>query len=332
MMGSGSSAHPKEVLFGASSRLPNLAPCVHIAGNERFIKKALALQAEKGPVFDITCDCEDGASVGEDPLKHITMIAEYVAGPKNTFGRVGVRIHELDNPIWRDELKLLMRIAGRRVAYVVVPKVRSVEQVDDVRKELNLLSRAFDVPHSVPLHVLIETPEAFRCIDTIASRSGVEALDFGLLDYISELGGAISSSCMSSPMQFENQLIVRAKARVAEAALSNSCVPTHNICVHIRDAEAVFRDALRAKEEFGFMRMWSIHPEQIDPIVRALSPGFEEVEQASKIITRAMAAAWGPIEFEGVLHDRASFRYFWTLLERARRSQVELPAEVESLF
>jgi citrate lyase subunit beta/citryl-CoA lyase len=332
VMKSTAAAHPKDVLFGASARLPNIAPCEHIAGNERFIQKALSLQAEKGPVFDITCDCEDGAVVNDAPLEHIAMIAEYIASSKNKFGRVGVRIHELDNPIWHEELKLLMRIAGQRVAYVAVPKVRSVDQVDDVRKELNLFSRAFDVPHSIPLHILIETPEAFRGLNDIASRPGIETLDFGLLDYISELGGAISSSCMSSPLQFEHQLLVRAKTRIVEAALSNSCVPSHNICVQVRDADAVFRDATRAKQEFGFMRMWSIHPEQIDPIVRALSPSYEEVELATSIIQRAISASWGPIEHDGVLHDRASYRYFWTLLERAKQSGVELPEEIEPLL
>ena len=54
--------HPDEVLYqGAGKPFPALNACEHYAGNEKLIRKALELQAELGPVFDITGDCEDGA-------------------------------------------------------------------------------------------------------------------------------------------------------------------------------------------------------------------------------------------------------------------------------
>ena len=57
--------HPDEVLYqGAGKPFPALNACEHYAGNEKLIRKALELQAELGPVFDITGDCEDGAPVG----------------------------------------------------------------------------------------------------------------------------------------------------------------------------------------------------------------------------------------------------------------------------
>ena len=48
---------------------PDLPVCDHYAGVEPRMTKSLELQAELGPVFDVTLDCEDGAPVGgEDPL------------------------------------------------------------------------------------------------------------------------------------------------------------------------------------------------------------------------------------------------------------------------
>ena len=45
--------HPSAALYGAERGLPPLPPCVHYAGSERYIRKALSLQREMGPVF--TC-------------------------------------------------------------------------------------------------------------------------------------------------------------------------------------------------------------------------------------------------------------------------------------
>ena len=56
--------HPKDALFGGEKPFPLIIPsCEHFAGSEKLILKALqGMQDTVGPVFDITCDCEDGAA------------------------------------------------------------------------------------------------------------------------------------------------------------------------------------------------------------------------------------------------------------------------------
>ena len=44
---------PQTALYGNERALPALPPCVHYAGSERFIAKALEIQRERGPVFDV---------------------------------------------------------------------------------------------------------------------------------------------------------------------------------------------------------------------------------------------------------------------------------------
>ena len=56
--------HPSQVLFSGEKPLPILPAVDHYAGSEKLMKKALQLQNELGPIFDITCDCEDGAHAG----------------------------------------------------------------------------------------------------------------------------------------------------------------------------------------------------------------------------------------------------------------------------
>ena len=87
-----------------------------------------------------------------------------------------------------------------------------------------------------------------------------------------------------------------------------------------------------AAQQFGYTRMWSIHPSQIRPIVQAFTPAANEIENAADIIAAAHAAQWAPISHKQRLHDRASYRYYWQLLERARATGQALPANVQQFF
>ena len=80
------------------------------------------------------------------------------------------------------------------------------------------------------------------------------------------------------------------------------------------------------------MRMWSIYPTQIQAIVDAMKPDFTEVEDAQNILLAAQEAEWGPIQYAGELHDRATYRYFWELVQRAHFSGHKLQEEVQKRF
>jgi len=195
-----------------------------------------------------------------------------------------------------------------------------VRSARDVRWALGLIKHAKQKRasnHSTALHLLIETPEALSCLHELAAIPEVETLDFGLMDYISQAGGAIPASCMRSPGQFDHELLRAAKTAIAQAALGANTIPSHNVTVDVRDPERAYHDAFKARHEFGFMRMWSIHPAQIEPIIRGMTPTHDEVTEAQEIIDAAKAAAWGPIELHGRLHDRASYRYYWGILAQS---------------
>jgi malyl-coA lyase or citrate lyase, beta subunit len=78
--------------------------------------------------------------------------------------------------------------------------------------------------------------------------------------------------------------------------------------------------------------MGSTHPNQIVPIVEAMRPDFSEVEQAAAILVAAQDKDWGPISHEGLLHDRASYRYYWELLARAHATGMDLPETARQRF
>lgn len=322
--------HPAEVLFTGEQPFPAMPAVDHYAGAEKLMRKALAVQNELGPVFDITCDCEDGAAAGAE-AEHARMVVEVVNDAENRHGRVGARIHDITHPHWEADLEILVHGAGHRLAFITLPKVRSAADTATQIAALRRIEGAAGSGRKLPVHVLIETHGALREAWQIAALDGVESLDFGLMDFVSDHHGAIPASAMKSPGQFEHPLVVRAKTEIAAAALANGAVPAHNVTTELNDIAVIRADAERARS-FGFLRMWSIHPNQIRPIVAAMQPDFSEVEDAAAILSAAQDADWGPIRHGGRLHDRASYRYYWTLLQRARQTGVALNADIAGRF
>ena len=78
--------------------------------------------------------------------------------------------------------------------------------------------------------------------------------------------------------------------------------------------------------------MWSIHPAQIRPILAAFAPDVRLIHDACTILLAAERADWAPISMDGVLHDRASYRHWWRVLERARATGHNPPPEVAHWF
>lgn len=323
--------HPQDVLFQNERVTAVLPACEHYAGSEKFIRKAFALQAELGPIFDVTCDCEDGAPTGAE-REHAQLVARLINSPDNRFGRAGARLHDPAHEAFRQDVDILVGEAGGKVAYLTVPKPVSYEQAAMAVDHIHERAAKAGLAACPPLHLIVETQGALRDIFRIAALPDLEALDFGLLDFVSDHRGAIPATAMRSPGQFEHRLVARAKAEIAAAALANGLVPTHNPCLVLDDRAAVAADAGRGRNEFGFLRMYSIHPSQIEPIVEAMRPAEDDVRRAAQILLAAQKAEWGPVRHDGEMHDRASYRYFWDLLKRARTTGVRLPGEAEQAF
>jgi citrate lyase subunit beta/citryl-CoA lyase len=321
--------HPSEILF-QGQRQPLLLPtCDHYAGSEKLMRKSMALQQELGPVFDITFDCEDGASTGNERA-HAELIATLVNGDDNRFNRIGVRLHDVTSGHFEQDVEIIVGAAAKRLAYAVLPKPDSLEDVLRAQDTVNRAAARAGRP-VLPLHVLIETHGALHDVYAIAALPQVDCLSFGIMDFVSAHHGAIPAGAMRTPGQFTHPLVVRAKLEMVAACHAHDKVPSHNVTTEIKDSAVAANDAQRAAAEFGFTRMWSIHPDQIKPIVRAFTPRLAEVNEATTILLAAMAKEWGPIAQNGRLHDRASYRYYWTVLQRAKLAGLALPDAAAAL-
>lgn len=311
--------------------MPVIPSCEHFAGTEQRIQKAFELQQDMGGVFDITMDLEDGAPTGEEQ-NHAQMAARMQNSPENKHNMSGVRIHDYTLPNWRSDVDIVVGEAADRLAYITVPKCTDATQGDEMIEYIRKRTQKTGINREIPIHILIETHGALHDAWALAALPNVQVLDFGLMDFVSAHHGTIPAAAMRSPGQFNHQLIRRAKGEVVAAALAHGVVPAHNVTLELRDQDVIYGDARRAREEFGFMRQWSIYPAQIEPITRAMAPEAPEVALGEAIMLKAYEADWGPIQHEGDLHDRATYRYYWEALQRARLMNVKLSDEVEKMF
>ena len=323
-------AHPRDVLLGAQASTGLLPVCDHYSGVEARMRKSLQLQAEMTQefgtcVFDVTLDCEDGAPVGAE-AEHAQLVTELVRGAAPE-ARVGVRVHPVDHPAFEADVAQIVGKVGHRLTHVMIPKVESVADVQ--RAEAAVLAA---YPQGMPLQVLIESPGAVHRAFDIAAHPRVQSLSFGLMDFVSAHAGAIPAEGMGVAGQFAHPLVVRAKLDIASAAHASGKVPSHCVVTEFNDVDAMRAAARRAAREFGYTRMWSIHPSQIRPILDAFAPEEKDVQQAVEILTSAERQDWAPISHAGQLHDRASYRHYWQVLERAHATGRALPAEAMAWF
>ena len=297
------------------------------------MRKSLQLQADMTQefgtcVFDVTLDCEDGAPVGGE-AEHAALVTELALATQaaRADARIAVRVHPVDHPSFDADVSHIAGRAGHVLTHIMVPKVESVADVN--RAEAALV--AAGAAH-LPMHVLIESPAAVHQAFDIAAHSRVQSISFGLMDFVSAHAGAIPAEGMGIHGQFTHPLVLRAKLEIASACHAHGKVPSHCVVTEFKNTEAMRTAAQKAARELGYTRMWSIHPDQIRPILEAMAPSEAQIDQASQIILAAQAASWAPISHAGQLHDRASYRFFWQLIERAHQTGRHLPAPMQALF
>src|SRR5690606_10872428 len=126
------------------------------------------------------------AAVGREAA-HAQMVVDIARSADNRFNRLGARIHDPSHPHWRADLELLVRGAGDRLAYLMVPKVERAGDLARVIATLDAIADEAGLGRRIPVHALIESPKALAEAPTIADMPRVESLSFGLMDYVSAL-------------------------------------------------------------------------------------------------------------------------------------------------
>ena len=245
-------SRPADVLLDAQAARVRLPVCDHYSGVLARMEKSLLLQTQMiedlgACVFDVTLDCEDGATVGAE-RDHAQLVSELIA-KRSPKARVAARIHAVDHPHFEDDVDLIVGKVGSMMSHVMIPKV---EQVADIQRVALALDRV-GAAH-LPIHALIESPQAVHQAFDIAAHPRVESLSFGLMDFVSAHAGAIPASGMTMKGQFEHPLIVRAKLEIASACHAHGKTPAHGVVTEINDLVAIAKSASDAHLRLGYTR------------------------------------------------------------------------------
>jgi citrate lyase subunit beta / citryl-CoA lyase len=326
--------HPREILLGSQAGAVRIPVCDHYSGVDARMRKSLALQAEMTEefgacVFDVTLDCEDGAPVGGE-VEHAHLVSELVSNrpaSASKSNRVAVRLHPIDQPSFETDVKIIVGQVGANLSHIMLPKVECALDVDSACAAIDAAGG-----RDIPIHVLVESSHAIHKVFEIAAHPRVQSISFGVMDFVSSHGGAIQASAMTGTGQFKHPLIVRAKLEISAACHAFGKTPSHCVFTEYKDKQALTAATLTAAQDYGYTRMWSIHPDQIRPILTAFAPSESDIETAANILELAAQADWAPISYAGALHDRASYRYFWQLIERAQMTGRAIPASMAAYF
>jgi (S)-citramalyl-CoA lyase len=223
-----------------------------------------------------TVDLEDGVPPAlKEPARRLAL--PILAGESREGFSRALRINGLRT---EDGLRDLLAVleSGARPDILFLPKVESAEELMIVDQVL-----AGRLPGTVFL-ATIETAAGLAAVEEIAAAPTPRmwGLIFGAADYSSDLG---------TTMDWEPLLHVRARLQLAASRSGLRAIDAP--CFNVRDHEALVWEIEQVRR-MGFAGKAAIHPEQVEPINRGLTPDAATVARAREILA-ASARSGGEI-------------------------------------
>jgi citrate lyase subunit beta/citryl-CoA lyase len=249
------------------------------AANERALEKAKSLPAD-AVIFDL----EDAVA---PEAKEAARAAACTAAASGQYGRrlLTIRCNGLDTPWGLDDLAA---IAVSTASAVVVPKVSSVDHLDQVAARLD----AAGAPATLTVWAMIETPTAIFDARAIAAHPRVSVLLLGTNDLAREL---------RLPLVAGRRALLPHLATALLAAREAGKTILDGVFNDVKDLDG-FAEECAQGVEFGFDGKTLIHPTQVDIANQAWAPSATDVDQARRVIAafdEAVADGLGVVTVDG---------------------------------
>lgn len=281
-------------------------------GRERFLRKALQLPADS-----LILDLEDAVAPAQKEDARGAVCSWLTEVNFGTQERI-VRINPLDTPWGARDLE--ETFAAGPDAYLV-PKVRSVRDVEELDARLGELEREVDQP-PIPLLVLAtETPEGLLAIADLARAPRVDALTWGPEDLAAALGAPRNRD--GEGRYLDVFRYARSMTLIAAAAARIAAIDT--VYVDLGDPEGLRREA-REAAWMGFSGKLTLHPDQVRIVNEVFTPSPEEIAQSRELLERFeehRRKGEGAFLFRGQMVDVPHLERARTVLARARQAGVE---------
>ena len=249
------------------------------AANERALEKAKTIPAD-AIIFDLEdAVAPDAKSDARDRAVAAVRSGEY--GNRE----LTIRCNGLDTE-WGEADIAAAGAAGPSA--VVIPKVDSVDALDDVSARLVAAGASADVQ----IWPMVETPAAIFNVREIAAHPRVAVLIMGTNDLAKEL---------RSPIVAGRHPLVPHLATALLAAREAGKVIVDGVYNDVKDPEGFLAECVQGME-MGFDGKTLIHPSQVDPANDVWAPSDDEIEYAGRVIAafdEAVAAGKGVVTVDG---------------------------------
>ncbi|WP_128112534.1 HpcH/HpaI aldolase/citrate lyase family protein [Polynucleobacter necessarius] len=235
--------------------------------NTRALEKAKTLSADS-----LILDLEDAVAPDAKSAARENILKALESG----FGyrEAVVRINGLNTPWGLDELKVF---ANSKADVIVLPKVESAEQAQEVANLLNKLG----APTSMTIWAMIETPKAIFSLSEIAqSHPMLEALVLGTSDLVKDL------HARHTPNRIETQTALSLSVLAARAY--GLCV-LDGVHLSLDDEAGLIQSCIQGRDT-GFDGKTLIHPNQIKAANEIFGPSPQEIAEAQERIAAYNAA------------------------------------------
>lgn len=256
---------------------------------ERF-GKALASGADA-----VVLDLEDAVAPEHKAAARAHVVRWLKAAAPADRDRCVVRINDLTSDAFADDLAALL---GTGVSQIMLPKTERAQQIRFVVESL---------PGAQVL-ALIESARGLARVDEVAGADGVARLVFGTLDFALDLDLDIRQDATG---------LNHAAACIALASrLADLPAPVAGVTPQLHDEARLLADLALARCH-GYGAKLCIHPDQVQPIHRALQPSEAELLWARRVLA-ADAASPGVARLDGRMVDAPVVRQARRTLLAAR--------------
>ena len=188
-------------------------------------------------------------------------------------------------------------IINERVSTIVMPKVESAKDVEEMANALQGVEDQMDRLGEIEIIATIESAQGILNAPEIARAPRVTALAFGAEDYTKDIGGERTK---------EGYETLFARSMIVAAAKAAGIQALDTVYSDVNDLEGLYEDTLRSRR-MGFDGRSAIHPSQVDVIHRAYTPSQNEIEWAKQVIEaleEGKKAGTGAVSLNGKMIDR----------------------------
>jgi len=250
---------------------PSLRPyrsVLYIPGSKpRALEKARSL-----PVDAIIFDLEDAVSPDEKAQARDTLFEALTQGGYGDRAKL-IRINGFDTDWGADDLA---RLAGAGADGILLPKVGSPADLDDLRQRM----QAAGFPDT-PVWAMIETCEGVLNAAAIAAAEGLAGFVLGTNDLAKELGCRTRADRLPLMTSLQHSLL---------AARAQGVVALDGVYNAFKDEDGLRIEAQQGRD-LGYDGKTLIHPAQVAIANAAFAPSDDEIDLARRQIAAFEAAS-----------------------------------------